>query len=434
MNYTETIDYLICRLPMYQRVGRAAYKEGLDNTYKLDKYFNHPHRAFRTIHVAGTNGKGSVSHMIASVLQHAGYKTGLHTSPHLNDFRERIRVNGIPIPEPAVVTFVEKHTEFFEKINPSFFEMSVFMAFDHFRAEKVDVAVIEVGLGGRLDSTNIITPVLSVITNIGLDHTEFLGDTYEKIAREKAGIIKDDVPVVIGEDHPETRPVFERVAFEHSAPVLFASDNYEQLFHTYTVYDTQIIRYKNKQANKKTIVETDLRGLYQIKNVATVMTSLDEMKRTFSLIDKRSVSAGLKTVQLTTGLKGRWQIAGHNPLVICDTAHNAEGLLEVVTHLRQTPHKHLHMVLGFVKDKDMNKILGILPQEALYYFATPSVPRGLESSAVHAFARDKKLQARYFNTAGDAFNQARQNAGANDLIFIGGSNFLVADFLEYIGS
>lgn len=432
MNYNETIDYLISKLPMYQRIGSAAYKEGLENTYLLDKYFQSPHNAYKTIHIAGTNGKGSVSHMLAAVLQHAGYKTGLHTSPHLTDFRERIRVNGIPISGEAVVEFVQKHKDFFEKINPSFFEMSVFMAFEHFKNEKIDIAVVEVGLGGRLDSTNIIHPVLSVITNIGFDHMEFLGDTLEKIATEKAGIIKDGVPVVVGEDQPGTRPVFEKEAEEKISPILFANEIYEPLFHTYSNYETQLIRYRNKQSNKKIIAETDLLGLYQIKNVATVLTATSELKKIFTGIDKQSLAAALKTVKLTTGLRGRWQICANHPLTICDTAHNIEGLNEVIGQIRQTPHKKLHMVLGFVRDKDIDKILNLMPNEASYYFAKPSVPRGLDSKLVYEIALSKKMFAQYFEEVSEAFEKARENAQVNDLIFVGGSNFVVADFLKYV--
>lgn len=433
MNYKETIDYLISKLPMYQRIGKAAYKEGLDNTFKLDEYFNRPHNAYKTIHVAGTNGKGSVSHMLASVLQHAGYKTGLHTSPHLNDFRERVRVNGTPISEDAVTEFVNTHKAFFEKLNPSFFEMSVFLAFEHFKKENVDVAIIEVGLGGRLDSTNIINPVLSVITNIGFDHTEFLGDTLEKIAFEKAGIIKNKIPVVIGEELPETRPVFEKISTDNNSPIEFASDIYEPLFHTYTVYNSQIIRYRNRLNNKKVVAETDLLGLYQIKNVATVLTALSNLKKLFGNINQKATETGLKSVQLTTGLKGRWDIIDHNPLIICDTAHNIDGLREIISQINQTPHKNLHMVLGFVKDKDVNKILEIMPTEAEYYFATPSVTRGLDSKQVYEIALSRKLNAKHFETVGEAFNDAKSHSKANDLIFIGGSNFLVADFYSSTG-
>ena len=429
MNYKETIDYLIGRLPMFQRTGKAAYKEGLENTIELDNYFKSPHRKYKTIHVAGTNGKGSVCHMLASVLQRAGYKVGLHTSPHLLDFRERIRVNGMLMEEEAVIEFVEKHKEFFEYLKPSFFEMSVFMAFDYFAQSNIDIGIIEVGLGGRLDSTNIITPLLSVITNIGLDHTEFLGDTLEKIAAEKAGIIKDNIPVVIGEYTNETRPVFEAAAKIHNAPITFAQERYHTDYSMSSFNGTQIVNIINKLAQKELKVETDLLGLYQHKNLVTAISAIDILQKNSIKLSEADIARGLKEVKKSTGLRGRWDVYGYNPLIVCDTGHNTEGITEVIKQIGQTPYKKLHMVIGFVAEKDISSILDLLPADAGYYFTQPSVPRGLDYKILTEKAVKKGLTGRAFQNVGVAVKEAKANASFNDLIFIGGSTFVVADFL-----
>jgi dihydrofolate synthase/folylpolyglutamate synthase len=430
MNYQETIKYLIGQLPMYQRTGKAAYKEGLENTTKLDAYFNHPHKNYHTVHVGGTNGKGSVCHMLASVLQHAGYKVGLHTSPHLIDYRERIRVNGLLMEKNAVVDFTSKHKAFFRKLQPSFFEMSVFMAFDYFAQQKVDVGIIEVGLGGRLDSTNIIHPVLSVITNIGMDHTEFLGDTMEKIAYEKAGIIKNSTPVVIGEATDLTRPVFIKAADEHHTKIIFAQKKYETKYGMSGMNGNQIIQIRDILKKTGFSIETDLLGFYQRKNIVTFLTAIDELSAEGFNISPDQIATGLKNVKKTTGFRGRWDICGNNPLLICDTAHNAEGIAEVINQIKETPYMNLHMIIGFVADKDMDTILRMMPKNAIYYFTRPSVPRGLDHQALASLAFQHGLEGRSFPSVSKALEEARIKAHKEDLIFVGGSTFLVADLLE----
>ena len=430
MNYQETIDYLIGQLPMYQRTGKAAYKEGLENTFKLDAYFNSPHKKYHTIHVGGTNGKGSVCHMLASVMQQAGYKVGLHTSPHLIDYRERIRVNGTLMDKKAVVDYTSKHKEYFRKLKPSFFEMSVFMAFDYFAQQKVDVGLIEVGLGGRLDSTNIIHPVLSVITNIGMDHTEFLGDSLEKIAAEKAGIIKNSTPVVIGEANDLTRPVFLKEADQHQAKIIFAQEKYTKDFVMLSLEGNPIIQIRDNKKATGFNVETDLLGYYQRKNLVTCLTAIDELIEKGFNISSDHIAAGLKNVKKTTGLRGRWDICGSNPLIICDTAHNAEGIFEVVNQISETPYRNLHMLIGFVEDKDMDTILNLMPKDATYYFTRPSVPRGLDHHTLVSMAYQYGLKGKSFESVSNALEEARVKSHKDDLIFVGGSTFLIADLLE----
>ncbi|MBN2610218.1 MAG: bifunctional folylpolyglutamate synthase/dihydrofolate synthase [Bacteroidales bacterium] len=430
MNYQGALDYLLEKLPMFQRTGKAAYKEGLENTYRLDEYFGHPHRKFKTIHVAGTNGKGSVCHMLASVLQASGYKTGLHTSPHLLDFRERMRINGKLMDEQLVVKFVEKHRDFFETLKPSFFEMSVFMSFDYFAHAGVDVAVVEVGMGGRLDSTNIILPEVSVITNIGLDHTEFLGDTLEKIAAEKAGIIKDTVPVVIGETNGATRPVFDAVARARNAPVWYAPENYRYEYSMLSTGNDQVINITNVVSGEKLQYSTDLLGLYQHKNLTTVRSAIDILNMKGFEIPESAIKQGLKEVKQSTGFRGRWDIYGYSPLVVCDTGHNAHGISEVIKQIRQTPWRKLHMVIGFVSDKDISSILTMLPLEAVYYFTRPSVPRGLDQGILAEMARAKGLKGDSYATVKDAVQSALSAATPNDMVFVGGSTFVVADYLS----
>lgn len=427
MNYKETTDYLFAALPMFHREGPAAYKENLDNTRALCDVTGNPEKGLVCIHVAGTNGKGSVAHMLASVFQAAGYKTGLYTSPHMRDFRERIRINGEMVSEEWVSEFVGKYKNDFERIKPSFFEMSTVMAFNYFREEETEIAIIETGLGGRLDSTNVVTPTLSVITNIGMDHMELLGDTIAKIATEKAGIIKEEVPVVIGESTPETMDIFIQIANEHNAEITFAHEIYKVECNDYnplqdhmmaTVYYENNLYYKN--------LRLDLTGLYQLKNVATTLAALDYLKEDYDLPEE-IIRRGLRTVVKSTGLNGRWQILSHEPLTICDTGHNKDGLSLVVPLIRRTPHKKLHFVLGMVNDKDINGILGILPTEADFYFCKADIPRGMDPQELSQQAQEKGLRGSVYNSVNEALEAAQENAGPDDLIFVGGSTFTVAE-------
>jgi len=405
MNYKQTLDYLFEALPMYQRIGAAAYKADLNNTISICKLLGNPENKFRSIHVAGTNGKGSTSHMLASVLQSSGLKVGLYTSPHLKDFRERIKINGEMIPESVVVDFVEKYKKDFEEIKPSFFEMTVGLAFDHFANEKVDIAVVEVGLGGRLDSTNVIIPEISVITNISFDHTALLGNTLEKIAIEKAGIIKENIPVIIGESQTETQFVFKNAAKEKNAAILFADK---------ASFD--FINY-----------ELDLLGLYQGKNIKTVLAVIDILKEKGFQIPESAISEGLKNVVKQTGLLGRWQILSLQPLCIADTGHNEAGIKEVLQQLATTPHQHLHFVLGMVNDKDISSILKLLPHYAQYYFCKANIPRAMEAEELKLQSALVGLMGETFSSVNEAFNSAKQNADPDDLVFIGGSTFVVAE-------
>lgn len=432
MDYNQTVEFLFNQLPAYHRIGKAAYKNNLDNTHALDKHFNHPHLKFRSVHIAGTNGKGSVSHMLASVLQEAGYKTGLYTSPHLVDFRERIKINGHLIPEKAVVDFVEKNRSIIESVQPSFFEMTVAMAFDFFAAEETDVAVIETGLGGRLDSTNIITPVLSVITNIGHDHMDLLGDTFEKIAIEKAGIIKPFVPVVIGETQDETAPVFQARAQDMHCDIQFADQNYEcQLLNGDPGKGEWDFHIKAKSNNTTLKGVTVLGGDYQEKNLVTVYQSAGLLRDEFN-ISEGNIRDGIRNVITNTGLSGRWQIFGHNPLIICDTGHNREGLEYVVGQLARIPRRKLHIVLGFVSDKDLSLVLPLFPKDADYYFTKASVTRALDEKKLKTEAEKYSLKGIDYPDVKAALKAAVKNASAEDAIFIGGSTFIVADCLSEI--
>ena len=443
MNIQETLNYLFTALPMFSKIGAPAYKVGLDNTLALDRYFNHPHRKFRSIHVAGTNGKGSVSHLLAAALQRSGYKTGLYTSPHLKDFGERIRINGEMISEKFVVDFVARHRAFFDELCPSFFEMSVLMAFDYFAENEVDVAVIEVGLGGRLDSTNIITPALSVISNISLDHTNLLGDTIEKIAAEKAGIIKSRVPVVIGEASG-VRSVFEEKAAQINAPVYFAEECYD--VQPVIVGSESAMKnefqyflkkpYKNWSAAGE--LQTDLLGDYQQKNLATVLTAVQILNENGFCISENAVNEGFSNVVQLTGLRGRWQILQNRPLIIADIGHNEAGIASAVGQLRKLLHKYgtatrykqLHIVFGIVNDKDISKILPLLPNTAVYYFTRANIPRALPETELQMQAEKFALQGRAYPTVAQAFEAAKQNAQADDIIFVGGSNFVVAEAID----
>lgn len=429
MDYSQTLSYLYESLPMFQRVGGSAYKADLENTRRLDDYFGHPHRRFATLHVAGTNGKGSCSHMLASVLQAAGYRTGLYTSPHLVDFRERVRVDGREVARETVVRFVEEHRDFLERIKPSFFEMTVALAFDHFAREEVDIAVVEVGMGGRLDSTNIITPRVSVITNIGLDHTRFLGNTLEEIAGEKAGIIKEGVPVVIGETRAETAPVFRARAEALHAPVRFADREY-RIASDRRENGRRIFGIESLRDGKRLEAAIDLLGDYQRKNILTVLTALDELRAAGFSLDGGAVERGLLCTSQRTGLKGRWQVLGQAPLTVCDTGHNAHGFRQLVSQIAATPHERLYAVLGFVEDKDVDSVLELLPREAHYLFTRASLPRALDENLLREKARAHGLKGEAVPAVADAYRKARALAGERDMIYVGGSTFVVAELLE----
>lgn len=404
MTYPETLDWLFNQLPIYQRIGGAAYKPNLNNTHALCDLLNHPERELRCVHVAGTNGKGSTSHMLASVLQEAGYSVGLYTSPHLADFRERIRVNGQMIPQKDVVGFVQKYKESFSAIQLSFFEMTVGLAFDYFRKKKVDIAIIETGLGGRLDSTNVVTPLVSVITNIGYDHTQFLGDTLEKIAWEKAGIIKLGVPVVVGKTQPETSPVFRTRAKAYKCPIVFADIAYPD------------IEYR-----------TDLVGHYQKENQRTAYVALLSLRNQGWVIEDSHIKQGIARVITNTGLKGRWQMLSTKPPTICDVGHNEDGIKAVLKQLGATPHEHLHFILGMVNDKEIDHVLKLLPATATYYLCSPDIPRGLDVEKLAQKAKKAGLDGVTFPSVKEALKAAQNAAGVNDLVFVGGSTFVVAE-------
>ncbi len=427
MNYKQTLDFLFSQLPMYQRSGKAAYKANLDNTLALDNYFHSPHKKFKSIHVAGTNGKGSVSHSLASVLQEAGYKVGLYTSPHLKDFRERIKINGQCISESEVVDFVHDHQEIIQQIKPSFFEMTVAMAFHYFATQKVDVAIIEVGLGGRLDSTNIISPDCSIITNISKDHTALLGNTIEQIAREKAGIIKPNIPVIIGESQPKSKAVFLEKSTLENAPIVFADEVYKVTTNTNSIHSTQILHISKNNIPVYDDLEIDLLGNYQSKNMCTVLSAIDILKEKDYKITQANIYNGLSQIVKNTGLLGRWQIIGNNPLMVCDTGHNKAGIALITEQLRHTAYKKLHIVIGMVNDKEIDEVLELLPQNASYYFTKPNIPRGLDAKILQEKAKKYHLQGEIYPSVSEAKKNAKKLSSPNDLIFIGGSTFVVAE-------
>lgn len=426
MTYQETLDYLFNALPMYQRIGKSAYKANLDNTWALCNRLGNPQRMFKSIHVAGTNGKGSTSHALASILQEAGHKVGLYTSPHLKSFTERIKINGEEIEEEAVVNFVLKHRSFLEELKPSFFEMTVAMAFDHFAAQKVDYAVIEVGLGGRLDSTNVIHPLLSIITNIGYDHMQFLGNSLSSIAREKAGIIKAGVPVVISESHPETRPVFEEEAGACQAPIYFADQQIAVEESTCKPEDGYR-DYSVISAAGRSDYRMDLMGDYQKKNLAGILVAIEVLRDRVPGLSEEAVVRGLSRIVRNTGLKGRWQKLGDKPLVFCDTGHNAEGIKMIVAQLKSIPHDCLFLVLGMSNDKDIAPVLSLLPQEARYVFCEAKLPRAISAEALQAQAAAHGLEGRVVKDVNEALAQVLKEAGEHDLVFVGGSTFVVAE-------
>lgn len=427
MDYKETIEYLFNSAPLFQNIGAGAYKEGLYNTKVLDEHFAHPHLSFKTIHVAGTNGKGSCSHTIASVLQEAGYKVGLYTSPHLVDFRERIRVNGTPISEQYVIDFVEHERAFFEPLHPSFFELTTAMAFKFFADEKVDVAVIEVGLGGRLDCTNIITPDVSIITNISFDHVQFLGDTLAKIAGEKAGIIKPNIPVVIGETTPETKPVFISKAEEQNAPIIFAEEQDE-------VMGECLLAKGGFDYQTKTfgLITAELGGLCQTKNTRTIIEALKQLIGKGYRITRQNVADGFASVCKNTGLMGRWQKLSDKPKVICDTGHNVGGIQYIVKQLELQEYDNLRIVMGMVNDKDISTVLSMMPKHAVYYFTQASVKRAMPCRDFKAKAAGYGLEGDAYPTVRQAYEAALHDASQNDLVFVGGSSFIVADLLSFL--
>jgi dihydrofolate synthase / folylpolyglutamate synthase len=427
LTYQQTIDYLYAQLPMFSRVGAAAYKADLHNTIALCNSINNPHHKFKSIHIAGTNGKGSTSHMLASILQAAGYKTGLYTSPHIKDFRERIRINGQMIPQEIIVDFVAKTRSITEEIKPSFFELTVAMAFDYFAKEKVDIAIIETGLGGLLDSTNVITPLLSIITNIGYDHQNILGNTLQEIASQKAGIIKENVPVVIGETIPETNDIFITTAFEKSASIIFAEENYTTI-QTSIIENRLICEVKNINTNNVTSFTIDLSGLYQAKNICTVLTAIGKIRNIGFAISETVLQQGLQTVKKSTGLRGRWDVIQQNPLVINDVAHNKDGISQVLHQLKTNyPTSNLHFVLGFVNDKDVDSVLQLFPTNAQYYFTNAHIPRAMPYVVLQEKAAAKNLVGQGFDNVNDALLAAKNNALENDVIMVCGSFFVIAE-------
>ena len=405
MTYQDTLNWMFSQLPMYQRQGKSAFKKDLSNTIKLAEHLHNPENNFKSVHVAGTNGKGSTTHMLASVLQEAGYKVGLYTSPHLKDFRERIKINGKDVTKQFVIGFIKRNKAFFEINRLSFFEMTVGMAFDYFAKQKVDIAIVEVGLGGRLDSTNIIIPEVSVITNIGFDHTPFLGDTLEAIAFEKGGIIKPKIPVVIGETQIETAPVFKSLAKTSNAKIVFADKAVSEVY------------------------ESDLIGIYQSKNIKAVVQTIKELQQKGYNISQKQLEIGLLNVVKNTGLLGRWQVLNENPKVICDTGHNREGLTYVMEQLLNETFESLHIVFGVVKDKDISSIVDLLPKKATYYFCKPNIPRGLDAEELKQIFSNYSLKGSAYNSVNEAYKTALNTAKKNDLIFIGGSTFVVAEII-----
>ncbi|MDR0420996.1 MAG: bifunctional folylpolyglutamate synthase/dihydrofolate synthase [Prevotellaceae bacterium] len=434
MTYSETLNYLFNSLPMFHRIGAAAYKANLDTTLRLDEVFNHPHTKFKSVHVAGTNGKGSVSHIMASILQSTGYKVGLYTSPHLTDFRERIKINGKEISENEVIHFVEKYKSVFDELHPSFFEMTVALAFDYFARQQIDIAVIEVGLGGRLDSTNIISPLLSVITNAGFDHTEFLGKTITEIASEKAGIIKHKTPVVIGEWDDESAIVFSQKAMRENAEIVFASQCVKisdtRQYDTYQEFEISALNDNFKNFDNKNI-KLDLLGNYQQKNVVTALVAMSVLQRNnFPKITYDAIFEGFANAAKRTGLRGRWQILSKNPLTICDTGHNAHGLALSMTQLKSIKRNNLFFVFGIAGDKDLNSLLPFLPKDAFYIFTSADIPRAMPATDLARRCFAANLHGKTIPNVKDALSYAQKSAQNNDAIFIGGSTYVVAEIID----
>lgn len=427
MNYQETLNYLYNSTPVFEHVGAVAYKEGLQNTLALDKHFNHPHTNFKTIHIAGTNGKGSCSHSLASILQEAGYKVGLYTSPHLVDFRERIRVNGQCISKERVVKFVKDERKFFEPLHPSFFELTTALAFKYFDEQKVDIAIIEVGLGGRLDCTNIISPILSIITNISFDHTQFLGDTLAKIAAEKAGIIKKSVPVIIGEANEETRPVFQSKANEVNSDIVFAEDN------AIVTSSSSIVdggrRYN--LSNNSTLVG-ELSGDYQERNMNTILCACNILKQMNIIKNDDIIAKGLTNICKNTGLLGRWQTIQNNPTVVCDTGHNVGGWNYLAPQIKRQQCNQLRIVFGMVDDKDINSVMYLLPKNAIYYWTQAESKRAIKAERIAEIAIKHDLRGEIFDNVEVAYTKALQDSNKDDFVFVGGSSYIVADLLTFL--
>ncbi len=404
MNYQDTVDYLFSKLPIYQRLGTLAYKKNIGNIIKASQIISNPHLNFKSIHIAGTNGKGSTAHMIASILQESGLKVGLYTSPHLKDFRERIKINGKVISKNDVINFINKHFNSFNNINMSFFEMTVAMAFNHFSKYNVDIAVIETGLGGRLDSTNIINPEISIITNISLDHTNLLGKTIEEITKEKAGIIKKNTPVIIGRDQKEIKNIFHSIAKENNSEILYA-----------------------KQSNNN--YYSDLNGDYQKENINTSVCAINKLQSMGWKISDNNIINGLKNCKKNTLLKGRWDTINNSPLTICDTGHNKDGMKQVITQISNIDYLNLHFIFGTVNDKNIDEILSLLPKKAMYYFCKPNIERGLSEFILYQKSKKYSLIGNYYKSVKEAYNSAKNNANKKDLIFIGGSTFIVSEII-----
>lgn len=427
MNYLETVNYLFNIAPVFEHIGASAYKEGLDNTYLLDEHFGHPHRKFKSIHIAGTNGKGSCSHTLAAILQNDGYKVGLYTSPHIMDFRERIKINGECISKEYVIEFVNQEKSLFEKIHPSFFEVTTALAFKYFAEQHVDYAIIEVGLGGRLDCTNIITPILSIITNISFDHTNFLGNTLEKIAKEKAGIIKQNIPVIIGETTNETKPVFKSCAENMNAEIIYADENDEII--SFTMNEDGGITYNTRSFG---IIQGELGGLYQKKNTNTILHAVRFLYNQHIIKNTGSINNGFYNVCRLTGLIGRWQKIGSNPSVICDTGHNVGGWTYISRQLQVQKYNKLHIVFGMVNDKDVDGVMCLLPKSAHYYFTKPQSKRAIPEKDIQRKAMTHGLAGDCYNDVPSAYTAAKKMATPDDMIFIGGSSYIVSDLLLYI--
>lgn len=427
MNYQETLNYLYNSTPVFEHVGAVAYKEGLQNTLALDKHFNHPHTNFKTIHIAGTNGKGSCSHSLASILQEAGYKVGLYTSPHLVDFRERIRVNGQCISKERVVKFVKDERKFFEPLHPSFFELTTALAFKYFDEQKVDIAIIEVGLGGRLDCTNIISPILSIITNISFDHTQFLGDTLAKIAAEKAGIIKKGVPVIIGEANEETRPVFQSKANEVNSDIVFAEDNA-----IVTSSSPIVDGGRRYNLSNNSILVGELSGDYQERNMNTILCACNILKQMNIIKNDDVIAKGLTNICKNTGLLGRWQTIQNNPTVVCDTGHNVGGWNYLAPQIKRQQCNQLRIVFGMVDDKDINSVMFLLPKNAIYYWTQAESKRAIKAERVAEIAIKHDLRGEIFDNVEVAYTKALQDSNKDDFVFVGGSSYIVADLLTFL--
>jgi dihydrofolate synthase/folylpolyglutamate synthase len=429
MKYPQVLAYLFSQLPMFHRIGAAAYKADLNNTRALCTILGNPEKDFTSIHIAGTNGKGSTSHFLASVMQEAGYKTGLFTSPHLKDFRERIKINGRMISKSDVTSFVMHHKLDFERIKPSFFEWTFALAAWYFAKEKVDIAIIETGMGGRLDSTNVVTPILTVITNIGLDHTQFLGNSLAEIAIEKAGIIKPGIPVVIGESQPETAPVFRNFSGKNKSEIIFADQQIHLERYHFTNHRPPLLRaeFQSVVTGESYKVTSPLSGKYQLKNLATVIITFEKLPRQRFEIQKNHILSGIRNVVKNTGFSGRWQTIHHHPLTIADIGHNPDGIREVLEQIALTPHEKLHFVIGVVNDKDVQTMLSKLPKEAVYYFCKADIPRGLDAGELSEMAKAFSLYGQTYKSVNEALKSAQLAAGANDLVIVGGSAFVVAE-------